>query len=104
MAKAKGEEGKTKDLPGMEDRAIQPLHDKAIEYHRKVRERMKLAKEEAKLKAEVRTLMKASNRTRYAYDGVEVELEPPATPAEEKVTVKVTLEEEAGGDASGEEE
>lgn len=100
MAKAK--DG-TKDLPGMEDRAIQPLHDKAIEYHRKVRERMQCGKEEAKLKAEVRTLMKASNRLRYAYDGVEVELEAPATPAEEKVTVKVATAAESD-EATGEDE
>jgi hypothetical protein len=102
MAKAKGEEGKTKDLPGMEDRAIQPLHDKAIEYHRTVRERMRIGKEEAKLKSEVRTLMKAANRTRYAYDGVEVELTPPAATAEDKVTVKVAEDEDETEAASDE--
>lgn len=94
---AKKDEAKTKDLPGMEDRAIQPLHDKAVEYDSVKKQRMKLTQQEVKLKAEVRTLMKAANRTRYAYDGVEVELEAPASPAEDKVTVKV-----AGGDADEE--
>jgi len=101
MAKSKDTADKTKDLPGMEDRAIQPLHDKAVEYYKKVRERMKIGKEEVALKAEVRTLMKASNRTRYAYDGVEVEIEAPATPTEEKVTVKCT-DEAAGIVSDGE--
>lgn len=99
---AKTDAAKTKDLPGMEDRAIQPLHDKAVEYDKVKKRRMKLLDKEVKLKAEVRTLMKAANRTRYAYDGVEVELEAPASPAEDKVTVKVKAE-GSGGDDENEE-
>ena len=104
MAKKTGgdDKAKTKDLPGMEDRAIQPLHDKAVEYYKAVRERMAIGKKEVALKAEVRTLMKAANRTRYAYDGVEVELEPPPpSAAEDKVTVKCT-DEAAGIVSDGE--
>lgn len=103
MAKKDGEAAaKTKDLPGMEDRAIQPLHNTAVEYDKVKKRRMKLTEKEVKLKAEVRTLMKAANRTRYAYDGVEVELAPPAD-AEDKVTVKVSTAADSD-EATGEDE
>ena len=91
MAKAK-----VVDLPGMEDRAIRPLQDAALEYAAIRDERMALNECEATLKARVRDLMHQHNKTRYAYDGVEIELAPPD--GEEKVKVRVAKPKGDGAD------
>lgn len=90
MAKRGG--GGTKDLPGMEDRAIKDLHEAAIDYDKKKKLRMAATKEEVDAKKAVRDLMHKHKRTKYAYDGVSVELEPPD--GEDKVKVKVTTDDE----------
>lgn len=83
---------KNADLPTMEDRAIKDLQDAALDYDNKKKKRMKCTEEEVEAKKEVRDLMHKHKRTHYAYDGIEVTLEPPD--GEEKVKVKVTVDEE----------
>ena len=78
---------KQETLPTMEDRAIKPLQDAAHEYAEIRDERIALNQREADLKNKVRTLMHKHNKTRYAYEGVEIELLPPD--GEEQVKVKV---------------
>jgi hypothetical protein len=98
VKKTDGAAAKTADLPTMEDRAIQPLHDTALEYDKVKKQRMKLTTREVELKNELRTMMKSAKRKRYAYDGVEVVLEPPDDV--EAVKVKVTSDD---GEASTDE-
>lgn len=88
---------KTKDLPGMEDRVIQDLHDAALEYDSVKKQRMKLTAEEVKKKTAVRDLMHKHKRKHYAYDGIEVTLEPPDGDDKVKVVVK-SAEAEADAD------
>jgi len=72
----------------MEDRAIKELQDAALDYDKKKKKRMALTDEEVEAKATVRDLMKKHKRTHYAYDGIEITIEPPD--GEEKVKVKIT--------------
>ena len=89
MAKAKQPPAaKDADLPTMEDRAIKDLHEAALDYDKKKKKRMALTDEEVEAKATVRDLMKKHKRTHYAYDGIEITIEPPD--GEEKVKVKIT--------------
>jgi Zn/Cd-binding protein ZinT len=87
---------KTQDLPGMEDRAIKPLQEAALEYAGIRDQRMALNTQEADLKKRVRTLMHKHKpgQTRYAYDGVEIELVPPE--GEEGVKVRIKKLKEDG--------
>lgn len=84
---------KQKDLPGMENRRIEPLHTKAIEYYAVMRERMRLTEKEVELKKEVLSLYEKVGKGAAGYhcDGVDVEYDPgepkPATPS---IKVKVT--------------
>ena len=90
---------KAQALPGMEDRAIKPLHDAAEEYAEIRDERMRLTEREIALKTKVRDLMHKFNKTRYAYDGIEIELEQPD--GEEKVKVKIAKKKASDDDAGG---
>lgn len=75
------------DLPGMEERAIKPLQNAAVEYAEIRDERMALNTRESELKKKVRNLMHEYEKTHYAYDGVEIDLEPPD--GEEIVRVRI---------------
>lgn len=101
MAKTAPPAAKNKDLPGMEDRAIKDLHEAAIAYDDAKKRRMKLTEEEVEKKAKVRELMHHYKRTHYAYDGIEITLEPPD--GEEKVKVKVNVTGESAGDGEDDE-
>lgn len=81
---AKKMKPKQKELPGMENRAIQPLQEAAQEYAEIRDERMALGERESTLKTKVIGLMHEHGKTRYAYDGVTITLA-----AEETVKVKV---------------
>jgi hypothetical protein len=85
--KAKESKPKAQALPGMEDRAIQGLEKLATEYAGIRDERIALNAQEADLKKRVRAEMKKHNRTRYAHDGIEIELIAPS--GEEDVKVRV---------------
>lgn len=90
MAKAKNQA-----LPGLEDRAIKPLQDAAIEYADIRDARMKLNQQEVDLKAKVRDLMHKHKKKHYAFDGVEITLEPPD--GEEKVRVRIKKAQDGDG-------
>jgi hypothetical protein len=85
-----------KDLPGMENRHLEPLHSKAIEYDAVKTQRMKLTKQESDLKEEIIGLMKKNEKieTGYHMDGVDIEFEPAEEPRP-KIKVKVALDPEA---------
>lgn len=89
---AKKTAGGTKDLPGMEDRAIKDLHEAAIDYDTKKKARMAASRDEVEAKGRVRDLMHKHKRTKYAFDGVSIELEPPD--GEDKVKVRITTDDE----------
>ena len=74
MAKAKRE--KQADLPEMEDRAIKPLEEAAVEYAEIRDQRIELNQQEVALKNRVREIMAKHSKIRYAYDGVEIEIVP----------------------------
>jgi len=94
MAKKAKEE--TADLPTMEDRAIKDLHEAALAYDKAKKARMEKTTAEVAAKNAVRDLMHQHKRTHYAYDGIEVTLEPPD--GEEKVRVKVIEDSDAPGE------
>jgi hypothetical protein len=74
-----------KTLPTMENRAIQPLQDAALEYAEHRDTRKGWTKKERAAKEQVLKLMNANNKTHYAYNGVTVDL------VAEKETVKVRI-------------
>ena len=84
MAK-RGRPARSADLPGMEDRAIQPLEDIAASYADVRDRRMALNKEELELKTAALALMHKHGKTVYKHDGIEIVLEP----GEETVKVKI---------------
>lgn len=79
---------KAADLPGMENRDIPELEELASEYVDIRDERIALNRRESELKKKLRAAMKQHNRVRYANDGVEIELIPPAGEDDVKVKVK----------------
>jgi len=85
VAKEKKSKPKQKQLPTMEDRQIQELQDKAIEYAQVRDERMALSKQEGELKTDLLKLMHKHKKTEYTYNGVTVLL----VMEEETVKVKV---------------
>ena len=88
---------KNLDLPGMENRRIEPLHSKAIELEAVRSERMRLTEQEVELATEVRILMELNEKTETGYecDGVKVEYVPPDGKAKVKVKVSSAEEEPA---------
>ena len=88
---------KAQNLPGMEDKVIQGLEDAAAEYADIRDQRIALNTSEAQLKKRVRGLMHQHKKTRYARNGIEIELTPPD--GEEGVRVRVKKA-QADGDAA----
>lgn len=84
--KAAGKRAKQADLPTMEDRAIKGLHYAAEEYADIRDRRMALNDEEVVLRQKVLDIMHLHNKTRYAFNGLEVEVVPPDG---EKVKVRI---------------
>lgn len=74
------------DLPGTEDRILQPLDDIAAAYAEVRDRRIELNKEEAELKASALKLMHKFGKTVYRHDGIQILL----IPGEEDVKVKVS--------------
>jgi hypothetical protein len=73
------------DLPGTEDRRLQPLDDLAAAYAEVRDRRMELTDEEGTLKARAIALMHQFQKTIYKHDGIEIRLVAGA----EDVKVKV---------------
>jgi hypothetical protein len=73
------------DLPGTEDRRLQPLDDLAAAYAEVRDRRMALTDEEGALKARAIALMHQFDKTIYKHDGIEIRLVAGA----ENVKVKV---------------
>jgi hypothetical protein len=73
------------DLPGTEDRRLQPLDDIAAAYVDVRDRRIDLNREEAELKASALELMHRFDKTIYKHDGIEIRL----VAGEEDVKVKV---------------
>ena len=73
------------DLPGTEDRRLQPLDDLAAAYAEVRDRRMELTDEEGQLKARAIALMHQFKKTIYKHDGIEIRLVAGA----EDVKVKV---------------
>jgi hypothetical protein len=73
------------DLPGTEDRRLQPLDDIAAAYADVRDRRIDLNREEAELKASALELMHRFDKTIYKHDGIEIRL----VAGEEDVKVKV---------------
>jgi hypothetical protein len=85
MATAAKAKPKQQPLKGMEERVIQDLQDKAIEYADVRDERMKLSRQEGELQGELLALMHKHKKKTYAYQGVEITV----VVEKEKAKVKV---------------
>ena len=81
----------TKVLPGMEDREIEALEEKALEYAKLRDRRMGLLEKEVAVKAELLSMMKQRHKERYSHDGITITVEE-----EETVKVKVRQKDEEG--------
>lgn len=77
--------GKQEPLPGMDQRRIEDLHSKALEYCAIRDSRMELTQQETTLKGELLTLMRKHKKDSYICEGVEIYREA----SEETVKVKV---------------
>jgi hypothetical protein len=86
---------KQADLPGMENRRLDDLHEKSTLLYAIRKQRMELTKKEVELAGEVVALMEKYEKQESGYhmDGVDVEYVPPDGKA--KVKVKVESDEEA---------
>jgi hypothetical protein len=84
------------DLPGTEDRRLQPLDDVAAAYADVRDRRIDLNREEAELKARALELMHRFDKTIYKRDGIEIRL----VAGEEDVKVKVRKATEDADDES----
>lgn len=80
MAKKKQEA-----LPGLEDRTVDDLHQKALEYASTRDSRMELLQTEVRLKGELLELMKKHKRDTYECEGVEISI----VHGEDTIKVKV---------------
>ena len=85
-------------LPTMDDPKIEVLHGMAEEYAEARDKRMKLGKEEVKLKGDILDLMKAHGRKHYHYGDIDV------TIVVEKEKVKVKIAKPDDGEELGEPE
>jgi hypothetical protein len=79
-----------KDLPGMEDREIKDLEEKAHEYKKILNKRQDLTRREVELKTDLLALMKKHKRREYVRDGIEIRI----VTKEEMVKVRINDEEE----------
>lgn len=73
------------DLPGMTDRKIKPLHDKAKEYVALRDQRMALGAQEVEAKGQLLDLMHAHKKENYICEGIEITI----ISEQEKIKVKV---------------
>lgn len=73
------------DLPGMTDRKIKPLHDKAKEYVALRDQRMALGAQEVEAKGQLLDLMHAHKKESYICEGIEISI----ISEQEKIKVKV---------------
>lgn len=76
---------KQEALPGLEDRSVKDLHEKAVEYASIRDSRMELTQQESNLKGELLQLMKKHKRDTYECEGVEISI----VHGEDTVKVKV---------------
>jgi len=83
------------NLPGLDDRVIQPLEDIAASYADVRDRRMALNKEEAELKTAALALMHKHGKTVYSHDGIEIRLEPGEETVKVKIQKKADEDEEA---------
>ena len=81
------------DLPGTEDRRLQPLDDLAAAYAEVRDRRIDLTREEGELKARAIALMHQFQKTIYKHDGIEIRLVPGAEDVKVKVR-KATADED----------
>jgi hypothetical protein len=88
------------DLPGTEDRLLQPLEDIAAAYADVRDRRIDLNREEADLKASALELMHRFQKTIYKRDGIEIRL----VAGEEDVKVKVRKATDDGADGDDEDD
>jgi hypothetical protein len=72
-------------LPGIQDRAIKPLENKAFQYAEVRDERIGLSKQEGELKSELLNLMKKYEKTEYHHGAVNISL------VMEKENIKVKI-------------
>jgi hypothetical protein len=86
-----------KDLPGMEDRRIDPLHEKALEYKALREEWQTALKKFTEAKTQLIDLMHAHKKELYQCQGVKV------TITHAKENVKVELDIDADEDPEAEE-
>jgi hypothetical protein len=84
------------DLPGTDDRLLQPLDDLAAAYADVRYRRIDLTREEGELKARAIALMHQFQKTIYKHDGIEIRL----VAGEEDVKVKVRKATEDADDES----
>lgn len=89
----------SQDLPGMENRAIEPLQNAAVEYADIRDERIALNQRESQLKKRIKALMHEHKLDHYAFDGVDIELIPPDGEESVKVRVKKAKADEDDDDA-----
>jgi len=89
---------KARALPGMEDHAIKPLEDLAVEYAGIRDQRMELSQQEHILKGNALKLMKKYSKTIYKHGGVTIQV----IDGEPDVKVKVKKPGEDEDDSGGE--
>lgn len=89
-------------LPEMEDRKIEALEDKALQYAEVRDERIGLSSKEVELKGNLLDLMKAQKREHYHRGAIKIDI------VHEKENIKVKVkaaddeDNEGGGDEEGE--
>lgn len=78
-----------KDLPGMEERELKDLEEKAHEYFKIRNKRQDLTRREVELKTDMLGLMKKHKKRDYERDGIEIHV----VTETEKVKVRIHDEE-----------
>lgn len=79
-----------KELPGMEEREIADLEEKAHQYKKILNKRQDLTRREVELKSELLALMKKHKKRDYERDGIEIHI----VVEQERVKVKIKDEDE----------
>ena len=87
---AKVQTAKTQgSIPGMEEREIKDLEEKAHEYLKIRNKRQDLTRREVELKTDLLGLMKRHKKTEYVRDGIQIHV------VTQQETVKVKIKEES---------
>lgn len=79
------------ELPGMEDREVRDLEEKAHEYKKVLAKRQDLLRREVELKTDILGLMRKHKKKDYVRDGIEIHV----VARDEVVRVKLREAEEA---------